>query len=122
MDLGLWLKLVKRFRAPFVLLLDRDYSRASLGQLIGFCKEIRPLIPEWAADTSDCDDAAFILKGEASKRKHQWIGLAWGWFGPKFWQLHMRNIALLVDDETLVEPQTMAIDPNDGFHSIVILI
>jgi hypothetical protein len=104
--LKLYFKLALACRTPFVLLADKRYkpvSELSLALIITAGKKAWKKIA-YQIDYHDCDDAADIVKAEASKKAENGVGRVYG-----YWRghgLHYWTVALKETGVEMIEPQT----------------
>jgi len=96
----IWLELLRK-GCLFVLPLDRRYRlmhRLTLDVLIN---EYSRSLPAYTKEVYDCDDFAWVFKGEASRRRLQAVGFVIGWRRG----LHCWNVAVTHAGVFWIEPQ-----------------
>lgn len=97
----LWFKLAWQFKTPFVFPMDTIYYPITEDQLLELYDEF-PHDYKWIPEVSDCDDAAFVFKGIASRHKINAIGVV---TGKGLGGAHAWNCVLLDKGIVQFEPQ-----------------
>ena len=80
-------------KTPFVLMMDKRYEPWRMDELVPIVEAFTD--GPYVAETHDCDDFAFALKGQVGHG----LGIAWN-------AKHCWNIALCEDGVRHIEPQT----------------
>ncbi|MBA7545333.1 hypothetical protein ES705_37699 [subsurface metagenome] len=115
--LKVYFKIAWACKTPLVFPLDLKYKPITLALLKVIASEIRKTF-QYLEDVSDCDDAAWRFKAEASKRKENGVGLVVGWHRmPHCW-----NVALTNDGIYQVEPQNGYVFKKDKKYRALIVI
>lgn len=117
--LKVYFKVAWACKTPFVFLLDMKYKPISAQVLQDIGLVIKRAF-EYLENVSDCDDAAWRFKAEASKRKENGVGFV---IGLRKRGLHCWNIALREDGVFQIEPQTNKLIPHrKGYHDFITII
>ena len=112
-----YLKVAWACRTPLVLPLDLKYREINLSVLKVIAAKIKRSFG-YLTDVSDCDDAAWIFKGEASRKKENGIGFVIGWHKG----LHCWNVALSGAKVFHIEPQTGNLGVGKSYRPFVVII
>ena len=118
-----YFKLAWACKTPLVLLADKKYKAVSELALViilrngkGLWKQI-----EYKVDEHDCDDAADIIKGEASRHAENGVGRVYGYWrghGWHYWTVVIKNSGVV-----MIEPQTSGRNRKWGeYIPIVVMI
>lgn len=113
-----YFKIVWVCKTPLVFLMDFRYKEVELGTLKAIASKIKRSFG-YLTDVSDCDDAAWIFKGEASRRKENGVGFVIGLYKKG---LHCWNMALSKDKVFHIEPQTGKLDVDKSYHAFIVVI
>lgn len=106
-------------KTPFVFLLDLRYKPISAEVLQDIGSVIKREF-EYLKDVSDCDDAAWRYKAEASRRRENGVGFVTGLCTRG---LHCWNLAVRGDGVYQVEPQTnKLVTRRKGYHAFIVII
>lgn len=98
--LRMYLRVAWACKTPFILPLDMKYKLLSKNEFFDIGVALAADF-KYITDISDCDDAAWRFKAEASRRKENGVGLVIGWMKG----LHVWNVAITEDGVFQVEPQ-----------------
>lgn len=110
-SLKVYLKLAWALKTPFVLPLDLRYKAVTTPILNQIIDTIVTSF-SYTREFSDCDDAAWRFKGEASRIRENGVGFVIGWAR---WAMtaHCWNVLLMPDGIYQIEPQNGQVFEKD---------
>ena len=116
--LKMYLKVAWACKTPLVLILDTKYTPIPAETLKDIAEDI-PEEFEYVKNKADCDDAAFLFKADASRKKQNAVGII---FGKNPRGFHAWNVALCGDSISEIEPQTGDVGKRPGYKPWFVII